>query len=79
VVLDPTITNWTLVPTGKKEAIWQLLSSTFVLPRGTTEKVKHYAMKMLGESFCRWKSQLNTQYVQKGRTPFADFGDITPA
>ena len=33
---------------------------------------------MLGESFRRWKSELNTKYVQKGRTPFADYGDITP-
>jgi len=34
---------------------------------------------MLGETFRRWKSELNTRYVQKGRTPFADYGDITPA
>jgi hypothetical protein len=34
---------------------------------------------MLGETFRRWKSELNTQYVKKGRTPFTDYGDITPA
>jgi hypothetical protein len=34
---------------------------------------------MLGETFRWWKSELNTRYVQKGRTPFADYGDITPA
>ena len=79
MVLDPMIPNWTLVPTGKKEAMWQLLSTTFVLPGGTTNKVKYYATKMLGESFRLWKSQLNTKYVQKGQTPFADLGDITPA
>ena len=32
---------------------------------------------MLGETFRRWKSELNTRYVKKGRTPFAR--DITPA
>ena len=32
VVLDPTIPNWMLVPEGKKEAMWQLLSRTFILP-----------------------------------------------
>ena len=58
--------------------MWQLLSRTFILPRGTQDKVKHYAKKMLGESFRRWKSELNTKYVQKGLTPFADYGDITP-
>jgi len=33
---------------------------------------------MLGESFHQWKSELNTKYVQKGLTPFVDYGDITP-
>ena len=49
------------------------------MPRGTREQVKRYALKMLGETFHRWKSELNTWYVQKGRTLFADYGDITPA
>ena len=34
---------------------------------------------MLGETFHRWKSELNIRYVKKSLTPFADFGDITPA
>ena len=76
--LDPTIPDWPTVPEGRKEVMWQLLSRTFILPRGTQDKVKHYAKKMLGESFRRWKSELNTKYVQKGLTPFADYGDITP-
>ena len=41
--------------------------------------MKHYARKMLGETFHRWKSELNVRYVKKGLTPFADYGDITPA
>ena len=59
--------------------MWQLLSRTFILPRGTREQVRHYALKMLGETFRWWKSELNILYVQKGRTPFADYRDITPA
>ena len=53
VVVDPTIEKWTLVPEGKKETMWQLLSRTFIFPRGTRDKVKHYARKMLGETFRR--------------------------
>ena len=79
MVLDPTIPSWPLVPEGRKEAMWQLLSRTLILPRGTREQVRHYALKMLGETFRRWKSELNTRHVKKGRTPFADYGDITPA
>jgi hypothetical protein len=63
MVLDPTIYNWTKVPEGRKEAMWQLLSQTFILPRGTHEQVKHYAKNMLGETFHQWKSALNTKYV----------------
>jgi len=64
---------------GQERSNVAVLSGTFVLPRGTTEKVKYYAMKMLGEAFRWWKSHLNTEYIQKGRTPFSEFGDITPA
>ena len=56
-----------------------MLRQTFILPRGTQDRVRHYARKMLGESFRRWKCELNTKYVKNGRTPFADYGEITQA
>ena len=65
MVLDPTIPDWPTVPEGRKKAMWQML--------------RHYARKMLGESFRRWKSEPNTKYVKTGRTPFADYGKITQA
>jgi hypothetical protein len=79
MVLDPAIPDWLTVPEGKKEAMWGLLRQTFILPRQTQKKIKHYAKKMLGETFRRWKSDLNTNYVQKGREPFADYEEITRA
>jgi hypothetical protein len=42
MVLDPMIPDWMKVPKGRKE-VWQPLSQTFILPRGTHEQVKHYA------------------------------------
>ena len=27
----------------------------------------------------RWRSELNTKYIQKGLTPFNEFGKITPS
>ena len=65
MVLDPTIPDWPIVPEGRKEAMWQMLRQTFILPRGTQDRVRHYARKMLGESFRRWKSELNTKYVKR--------------
>ena len=79
MVLDPTIPDWPIVPKGRKEAMWQMLRQTFILPRGTQDRVRHYARKMLGESFRWWKSELNTKYVKKGRTLFADYRKITQA
>jgi hypothetical protein len=52
------------------------LRNTFIFPRGTKDNVKDYATKMLGENFRQWKSDLNTKYIQKGWTPFAN---IPPA
>ena len=37
MVLDPTNPDWTKVPSGRKEAMWQMLSQTFILPRGTRD------------------------------------------
>jgi hypothetical protein len=79
MVFGPTIPDWLTVPERKKEAMWALLSKTFILPRGTQERVKHYAKKMLGETFRPWKSDRNTNYVQKGLEPFVDYGEITRA
>ena len=34
---------------------------------------------MMGESFRRWRSELNKKYIQKGLTPFNEFGNISPS
>ena len=33
----------------------------------------------MGESFQRWRLELNKKYIQKGLTPFNEFGNITPS
>ena len=33
----------------------------------------------MGESFWRWRSELNKKYIQKGLTSFNEFGNITPS
>jgi len=64
MVLDPTIPDWPTVPEGRKEAMWQMLRQTFILPRGTQDRVRHYARKMLGESF-RGGRAISTQSMSK--------------
>ena len=33
----------------------------------------------MGETFRRWRTELNKKYIQKGLTPFNEFGHITPS
>ena len=50
----------------------------FWFPEGSHQLVKHQALKIMGESFQHYKSNLNNNYIQKGLTPFNEFGHITP-
>jgi len=49
----------------------------FRFPEGKSELVKSHAFKIMGHTFRRWRSDLNTKYIQKGLTPFHEFGKIT--
>jgi hypothetical protein len=42
------------------------------------ELVKSHAFKIMWESFQHWRSDPNKKYIQKGLTPFHEFGNITP-
>uniref|UniRef100_K3ZEJ1 DUF8039 domain-containing protein n=1 Tax=Setaria italica TaxID=4555 RepID=K3ZEJ1_SETIT len=67
-ILDPSISDWLLVPEGRKEAMWKLLKQTFILPR--LEELR----KQLGEVFHRWRGELNHKYVKKGLSPLMNKG-----
>jgi hypothetical protein len=77
--LNPAISNWKEVSENKKEELWdKQLKLNFRFPEGKHELVKN-AFKIMGESFRRWRSELNKKYIQKGLTPFNEFGNITPS
>ena len=77
--LNPAIPNWKEVPEKKKDELWdRQLKLNFRFPEGKQELVKN-AFKIMGESFQRWRSKLNKKYIQKGLTPFHEFGNITPS
>jgi hypothetical protein len=44
---------------------------------GSHQLVKCQALKIMGESFRCWKSDLNKNYIQMGLTPFNEFVHIT--
>nr|TKW40884.1 hypothetical protein SEVIR_1G276000v2 [Setaria viridis] len=59
--------------------MWKLLKETFILHRSEElrKRVKHYARKQLGESFRRWRGELNDKYLKTGLPPFNEYGSIT--
>ena len=77
--LNPAIPNWKEVPKNKKNELWDRhLRVNFRFPEGKHELVKN-TFRMIGEVFRRWRSELNTKYIQKGLTPFKEFSKITPS
>ena len=77
--LNPAIPNWKVVPENKKNELWdRQLKLNFRFLEGKHELVKN-VFRMMGESFRRWRSELNTKYIQKGLTPFNEFSNITPS
>jgi hypothetical protein len=60
--LNPAIHSWKEVPEKKKGELWDNeLKLNFIYPEGKQELVKHNAFKIIGESFRRWRLELNTQ------------------
>ena len=80
--MDPSIPDWFDVPEGVKTLMWVKLTTTFLMPQSETTraKIRHYARKALGESFRRWKGDLNRDFVRKGATYLEvkqKYGNIT--
>ena len=77
--LNPAISNWKEITEKKKDELWdKQLKLNFRFPEGKHELVKN-TFKIMGESFRRWRSELNKKYIQKGLTPFNEFDKITPS
>jgi hypothetical protein len=49
----------------------------FKLLKGKHEQVRKHAYKIMGNALQCWRSDLNRRFIQKGITPFHEFGNIT--
>ncbi|KAJ1276978.1 hypothetical protein BS78_05G258600, partial [Paspalum vaginatum] len=77
--IEPTWPDWRDVPPERKELLWTELSKVFQFPQGDVEKVKKHALKQLGVSYRKWKTDLTNRFLKNNLTPFDEFGKITPA
>jgi hypothetical protein len=79
--LNPAIYFWSGkhgVTEAKKQELWdEWLMGTFRLSARTHELVKRHAYKIIGNAFQRWRADLNKRFIQRGLTPFHEFGNIT--
>src|SRR6266540_712706 len=70
--------DWRKVPKDDKDYIWQNWIKWFRVPIGTEPQVQKWVMKIANKAFKDWKSDLNMDYMQKGRSLFKKYGMITP-
>ncbi|XP_066392050.1 uncharacterized protein [Miscanthus floridulus] len=64
---------------SQKVDLWEKLKQNFRFPKGTHELVQQNAFKIMGQSFRRWRSDLNKNFIQQKLTPFHEYGNITPS
>jgi hypothetical protein len=79
--LNPSIRNWQDYPEDIKGNLWEerlLKNFDFRISAEKLPLVRRRAMKMMGESFRRWRNEMNTDYIKKGLTPYHKYGNITP-
>jgi hypothetical protein len=71
-----TIIDWRQVLAAIKDKIWSNMKEKIKFPTGAEDVVKNTMFINMGRLFCKWKSELNTNYVKKGLVP-KHIGKIT--
>ena len=73
-----TYDDWRKVPKDIKENVWGEVKRrfTYIAEGYDKEKCKGHAMFVVGKALHNFRSILNREYVQKGRTPFKDYNFI---
>jgi len=62
--LNPTIISWKKVLEETKRDLWEkFLMVNFWFLEGSHQLVKRQALKIMGELFRRWRSDLNKNYI----------------
>ena len=74
-----TYADWRKVPKDIKGNVWGEVKRRFTYPaEGYNEdKCMGHAMFVAGKALRNFRSMLNREYVQTGRTPFEDYNFIT--
>jgi len=71
--MEPSISDWRKVTGATKTFLWTELQKVFRYPRGVEEVATAYTLKQFGQAYRRWRSDLNTKYVQQNLTPFNEY------
>ena len=73
-----TYSDWRKVPKDIKNTVWGEVKRRFTYPAQgyDEEKCQSHALFIAGKAHHNFRSMLNRDYVQKGRTPFEDYNFI---
>ena len=64
-----TCTDWRLYDENCKNGNWKKLKAKIKFPESIEQLANKVMLKNMGIIFCRWKSELNANYVKKNKVP----------
>nr|BAX25052.1 hydroxyproline-rich glycoprotein -like [Oryza alta]BAX25060.1 hydroxyproline-rich glycoprotein -like [Oryza alta] len=72
------VDEWKDVNPHIKNLMWEQLQKYLVYPPGSEVIGSRFALSTMAHRWRQWKSDMNTNYVQKNKSPFEKYGNIPP-
>ncbi len=71
------VDEWKHVSIHIKNLMWEGLQEHLIYPPGSEAIGRKFALQTIAHRWRQWKSDMNTHYVQKNKTPFEEWGTIS--
>jgi hypothetical protein len=71
------VDEWKHVSIHIKNLMWEGLQEHLIYPPGSESIGRKFALQTIAHRWRQWKSDMNTNYVQKNKTPFEEWGTIS--
>jgi hypothetical protein len=71
------VDEWKHVSIHIKNLMWEGLQEHHIYPPESEALGRKFALQTIAHRWRQWKSDMNTNYVQKNKTPFEEWGTIS--
>nr|XP_015614470.1 uncharacterized protein LOC107279220 [Oryza sativa Japonica Group] len=73
------VDEWKHVSIHIKNLMWEGLQEHLIYPPGSESIGRKFALQTIAHRWRQWKSDMDTNYIQKNKTPFEECGNISAA